>query len=616
MTKVARRSFIFGCLLLIGAFAGSAGAQSGSPPCEPSVEVKAALQELPTAPAERLAALRSLLSRFPNDPFVHRDYQNLARYPTEKDRDAVIAEYSDLAQKHPNDPMYTYLALRARIGAGTKELLPELEKVAAGYPLARLSLVEIHQASGFKDAKKAREHLEAFMKACPASLEAYGYFRSLEPSDFVRESAAKLRNLLQERTDPESLSSYSTLWSLEFRVRPPSEHEALRQQVAKDLKRLRSIDPGKSRAFLSSLREGYKLVSDSEGQNWATEESKKRFPQRAFGLVYQQWSEQNPYPKQGDPPEKFKAYNAALLKASEEWVRQWPSEISIWYDRIDALRSADKPDPAAVAAAGDGLLAALAKGPPDFSFMDEIGGNSFSLQIAHLYAKNGVRPDRLPDLVEKGIQELDKPRSTGWESDLNPRRAGTGSDDDRRMFLQWYGWSTVADIWIYAKEKDRYREALQRLQSILDKSKPTGDPKSSEYASKQRDYLFRQKEYWQRMGDLAAVEIRKMDALTFYQNAMLARGKDSQPDNLGKDELAEKTRALWKELGGSNEGWQAWFNRARELFGQIAPDTTGMTWTKTDKPMPDFELADMKGAKWRLANLKGKTTLINLWSTG
>jgi hypothetical protein len=118
------------------------------------------------------------------------------------------------------------------------------------------------------------------------------------------------------------------------------------------------------------------------------------------------------------------------------------------------------------------------------------------------------------------------------------------------------------------------------------------------------------------MGDLAALENRRMDALTFYQNAMLARGKDSQPDNLGRDELAEKTRSLWKELGGGNEAWQAWLNRARELFGQIAPDTTGMTWTKMDKPMPDFELADMKGAKWRLANLKGKTTLINLWSTG
>jgi hypothetical protein len=486
MTKVARKPFLLGCLVLAGMFAAGAGAQSGSPPCEPLVEVKTALQDLPTAREERIAALRSLLSRFPNDPFVHRSYQNAARYPTEKDRDAVIAEYRDLAGQHPNDPMYTYLALRARIGAGTKELLPELEKVAGGYPLARLSLVEIYQASGFKDAKKAGEHLEAYLNACPASLEAYAYFRSLEPSDFVRESAAKLRSILQEKTDPESLSSYSTLWSLEFRVRPASEHEALRKQVAQDIRRLRSMDPGKSRAFLSSLREGYKLISDSDGQSWATEEITKRFPQRAFGLVYQQWSEKNPYPKQGDPPEKFRAYNATLLKASEGWIRQWPDDIFVWYERISALRSADKPDPAAVEAAGDGLLKAQEKGPPDFSFMSSIGGNSLNLQIAHLYAKNGVRLGRLPDLVEKGVQELDKPRSTSWESDLYPRPAGTGSEDDRRMFLQWYGWSTIADIWIYAKEEDRTREATQRLQAVLDKSKPTGDPKSSEYASKQR----------------------------------------------------------------------------------------------------------------------------------
>ena len=613
MTKGARKSFIFGRLVLAGIFAAGAWAQSGSPPCEPSAEVKAALQGLPTARAERIAALRSLLSRFPNDPFVHRSYQNAARYPAEKDRDAVIAEYRDLAGQHPNDPRYTYLALRARIGVGTKELLPELEKVAAGYPLARLSLVEIYQASGFKDLKEAREHLEAYVTACPASLEAYNYFRSLETSDFVRESAARLRKLLETSTDPDALSNYGTLWSLEFRVLPGNEHEALRKQVAEDIKRLRTIDPGKSRAFLRALQEGYKLINDTEGTKWVTEETKNRFPQGAFYAVYEEWRAKNPYPKSEDPPGKTTAYNQALLKASEEWVRQWPDQMYAWYQRGSALRVAEKPDPAAIEAAGEGVLKILAKGDPDFSFMSSIGGASLHLQIAHLYATKGVWPDRLPELVEKGIQELDKPRDRGWQSDLYSRPPG--SDDDNRMFVQWHGWTTIADIWLAVKDKDKAREAIQRLQTLADKDKPKADSKESDQAAKQRTYLSRQVTYWQKMGELAALADRKIDALTFYQNALLARPRRADSPADQKDELAEKARALWKEFGGSNEGWQAWFERARDLFGQLPSDAGGMSWTKMGKPLPTFELADMKGAKWRLADLKGKTTLIGLWAT-
>jgi hypothetical protein len=65
------------------------------------------------------------------------------------------------------------------------------------------------------------------------------------------------------------------------------------------------------------------------------------------------------------------------------------------------------------------------------------------------------------------------------------------------------------------------------------------------------------------MGDLAKLQEQKIDAMTFYQNALLAR--PSPPGSSQKDELGEKARALWRDLGGTNEGWQAWFNR-KDLF--------------------------------------------------
>ncbi len=611
------KSVILGCLLLIAALLPQAQAQTSAVPCDPSVEVREALRNLPEATgtdgrAQRIQALRSLLERYPNDFFVHRNYQDTTRYPTVKDQEAMIAEYRALAQKHPDDPLYTYLAARALVGASTKEALPQLEKLGDRFAFAHLSLVEIHQAPNFKNQAKAREHLEAFMKACPTTVGPFRFLLSIEPSDFVKQSTQRLRALLETRSDPESLYHYSTLWSLEFRVRPGNEHEVLRKQVAEDVKRLRAMDPGKNRNFYRMLEEGYKLLGDTEQTKWVAEQVKAKFPQSAFYVVFQQWREQNPYPKSSDAPEKRKAYYEAWGKATGEWVRQWPDEGWAWVERISALREAEKPDAADVEAAGEGLLQAVAKRPNSFSFMSPTGGSSFSLQVADFYSKKGVRSDRLPELVQNGIQELDKPR-TGLQSDLYSRPGGDGENQD---YNQWYGWTTISDVWLRAKDKNRAREAVQRLQTLMEKSKPKADSKDPDKAAgQQRTYMSRQQTYWHKMGQLAELESSKIDALTFYQNALLARpNKPESGSEAAKDELAEKARALWKEFGGSNEGWQAWFNR-RDLFGQLAAELGGLSWTKKEKPLPEFELADMRGTKWRLANLKGKTTLIGMWAT-
>ena len=40
-----------------------------------------------------------------------------------------------------------------------------------------------------------------------------------------------------------------------------------------------------------------------------------------------------------------------------------------------------------------------------------------------------------------------------------------------------------------------------------------------------------------------------------------------------------------------------------------------LNWIQLDKPLPDFEISDAEGKSWRLADLKGKVTLVNLWAT-
>ncbi len=37
--------------------------------------------------------------------------------------------------------------------------------------------------------------------------------------------------------------------------------------------------------------------------------------------------------------------------------------------------------------------------------------------------------------------------------------------------------------------------------------------------------------------------------------------------------------------------------------------------TRVGEPLPDFDLRDIRGRRWRLAKLKGKVTYVNVWAT-
>jgi hypothetical protein len=555
--------------------------------------------------AARIAALQVLLKRFPDDVFVHRQYLAAAQGPTLKDREAVIAVYRALADAHPNSALYSYLAARALIGANTKQAIPTLEEVAARLPLARLDLIDIYDS--FNDIAKLREHIDAFMTACPASLDmlSLGWVRL--PSDFIKANTPRLRALLQSRTDPESAHYYSSLWSLEFRVTPASEQDALRKQVVEDVKRLRSFDTGKDENLYSVLRQGYTLAGDAAGTKWATDQLRAS-PGHGFSVTRGEWRTANPEPAAGDPPEKRAVYAQAFLNVTEEWVRRWPRELYAWLDRVEALRAAGNVPPADVEEAADGLLAVAARtGKYPGMYLSPIGGASFTLIAANLCAERRVRGDRLPALVAQAVAEIEgDSRLVAWNFDLNPTAAAI--DEPAR----YYARRTIVDIWLKVKDARRARQALFDLQSLVERSKPSGDAKDPKQASKQRTYMSRQVDYWARIGDVAQLEGHKTDAMTFYQNAILAR--TATPASGQKDELAEKARALWTEIGGTNEGWQAWFTR-RDLFGVATLTASSAVFTAIEKKLPEFDLTDLEGARWRLADFKGKPTLVGIWAT-
>lgn len=602
------RSFFSTCLII--SFALTATAQAPSVPCEATPEVKQALRELPTMYRNRLVALKSLRERFPDDIFVHRSYQDVARVELRDNPQAVVDEYRALSEKRPNDPTFRHLATRALIGSNTPEAIKQLEAHLAespAFPWTHMALVEIYRAPNFRDAEKYRRHVEAFLEKCPQYLDGYASARSVESPEFARRVADRLRAVLGDRTDPEAARARATLWALEFRATPAAEHDRLRKQVAEEVNRLRAVpEAATTREYLVALREGYTLTADAEKLKWAEEQLKipaSGEPDMRAMRAYEQWSEKNPRPKPDDPPGKQAAYQEAFLKASADWIREWPNEMAAWMQRMQAVRQADNVPAAEVIAAGENYL----------RLRDSTGWHLFapSLVVAELYAMKKVALDRIPQLIERGLAEAEKQQPGSPQSDLYPREtAGRFDPALARTSNLFFAHMRAARLWLDLKNANKAREILLRAEPVLAKMK------GSEAA--ERTYAFTRARHWENLGRLAELEDRRMDALTFYQNALLIRPplpERAQPPP--KDELAEKARALWKEFGGTNEGWQAWLNRSRESGPPAAASSTDprALWTRMEKKLPAFELTDLRGRKWTLADFTGKTTFVNLWAT-
>jgi thiol-disulfide isomerase/thioredoxin len=117
--------------------------------------------------------------------------------------------------------------------------------------------------------------------------------------------------------------------------------------------------------------------------------------------------------------------------------------------------------------------------------------------------------------------------------------------------------------------------------------------------------------YWICRARLAILDGHNADALAYFYLAN--QTNPAKPQMLrGKfrDDQGDETRALWKEMGGTDEAWQVWRKPADS--GQQAAEGF---WTKPTQELPEFALADMAGKTWSLKDLAGRATLINAWAT-
>ncbi len=583
--------------------------------CVASAEVKSALDALPPFQQinqtyrefhdQKLAGLRALRERYPNDLFVNREY--IFGESGSEDADQLIAEYKSLEEKNAGSPAYLYFYGLTLSGRRTPESIRLYEQALEKAPNSawpHLALSYVYGTQNFRDDQKRVANLKAFLTKCASSLMGYRQLseRPVDDPELNRESAKRLRALLASRNDAEAVDAYPVLWGLEFRSRPPSEYPQARQQVGEDLKRVRSLDLAGKREWYRALEEGYKLVGDQKNADWAKEQRQERVPSPWEFAAREKWTKDHTRPESDDPPEKKKAYYQALLEAANQWLKERPNNIVVWADRIIAVRNLPDIPPADVESIGEEYLKAAANAEPYNRTPDHL------FDVAGLYADRGIRADRVVELAERGLEQLEK-SARQPPSDLYTDEKSKANTAFYRESTRARGLALEAKGTLNLKDAAKAESLVAQLGTRLSPLKDA----ASDDAGRERAYAQSEASYWELMARLAELKGHRQDAMAFYEDGLLADLRSGRrPSADDKNDLVAEARKLWDALGGTEQGWQAWYG---SKAAAVASSRSTLSWSKINKPLPPFQLVDLKGKTWTVAELKGKVTLLNFWAS-
>lgn len=588
-------------------------AQSTANYCEASAAVKEDIKKVNSLSYENLPfkirrerqieMLQGLLQKYPGDFHVQRRYQDARRSGFIVDWNSLLADYREQMEKNPSDPVAVYLYSRLLVGRNTKEAIElsnKLTQLSPDFPWGHLQLADIYNYPNFRDVPKSMEHLKQWTSRCPNSMEAFRLISRSGDKNLMTSAAQSLRSRLESSTATEDLVYWSELWALEFKVKPVPEHAQLRKQIADDVKRIRAGDLN-SPVRVEALQAGYKQIGDTTGKREMEDEVLRLMPKSgaARRITQSRFFDEHPYPKAEDSEAKKRVHYEAVVQATSQWLKQWPDDELSLSNRIRALMQLE-------GSASEDVEAT-------YNAFARVHENSMSYSIpplensvARFYLKRGFHLEAIPAMLQNGIEEIEEIDKSRGPNDLYPRTEGAEVGNLR--FVRMDSWPILAETYARLKQPDKAREVLAQLAELVKLKGP------SKTDAQRRNYTYGQRVYWQAVGKVAEIEQRKLDALMAYQTVLHFRGTPSTPKSGEKDELSDTAQRLWKELGGTDQGWNAYLARNEVTKGKLETAEVA-SWDTKNTPVADFELADLQGRNWKLADLKGKVAFINLWAT-
>jgi thiol-disulfide isomerase/thioredoxin len=531
----------------------------------------------------RAAAFRDALAQFPDNYFILRRELQVGYFDRPEERIRVAREWH---AQHPGNTQFELLEAFALAGKDTLQAIRRMEALEAAHPEMERVHIELASLFGFgrfKDKSRVLQELAGYLKLCPESIDAS--FLSEVSDGGTPEQVARAAVVLRRRLEADSANPvpdrWETLWRLEFKAHPLAEHPAVRRQVAEDLSRFEKSPTRQEVDWMVFLRNGYRSMGDQAAVERMSDEILETHPESAEArrTVEERWRKEHPYVRAADAAQAA-AQARANLTAAREWHKRWPEDADVLYTIFDEL--AELPDTTAeqIATAVDEFQAAYRKNG------DFITTPPIEFRIAETYLKHKIRLDQVAALVETGYRDAARRNAVNLGNDRAPEsNVAMFRDSLDSMRLQAAG--ILLDCYTLTRQPEKVKAVMAGVAGV-DTSKPFAKAGMAALRAK-----------------AAEAEGRKLDALLLYRAAMDAR---ANPVN-GADELAEGLARMWKDLGGTSEGFA--------LLGQKSKpaEATESRWERPRNPLPSFALPDLAGKTWTLASLEGKTLLVNIWAT-
>ena len=542
----------------------------------------------------RIEALRALVERAPADVEAHIEYQDVATMG-QRGLEAGREEYRKLHDATPDSASYAFLYARLLPPKDAESIARDLIENHAEFPWGYLLAASLENRKGARrDEAALRQRLARFQSLCPDSPASYLLVSTLSDPEVIQASARSLRSLLEK--DESLAKHYPTLWSLEFKSVPISEHSKIRERVRRDLVRLTPLLVTDSEASLFIVLPGFDLLEDVDGRRQAEETILKTRPGSydALQIVIQRFERQNLEPKPGDPAPKRASYYRTLFDASTEWISCWRDYPYAWLKRLDAIRGLEEvPDEDAIRA-GEGLLSALRKRPRDVSSLLY----PFPIRIGELWLSRGVRLQEVSRLADLALTDSEE-HLWAW---------ARGTPDEFKGLLEevrWLGQPLRTEGSALLGRRDEARRVLAEMEAAIPASSD-GTDKDERMRRLSRAVLIERA----RAGIFLA-EGRTTEALAIYRKAAFLLPAEWRNHWISA-ECVRRARQLYRRETGSLDGFDAWLAKG-EATALASSATAG--FEKCARKLPEFELRSVDGKLWRLADLKRKKVFVNVWAT-
>jgi thiol-disulfide isomerase/thioredoxin len=585
--------------LLVFVLFGGLGFAATSPSCEAPSATREILNHLaipfdarqPAAErtARTIEVLRKALGSTPRDIFLHEAYQDTLIGRVGDERDKVIEEYRALLAKNPGDPVFLYLAARAEFGWKTPQAIARLKQVmtvAPQFAPAHLLLARIDSFEAFENPKEVAVHLDRFSELCPSSVRILPELRWSKDRELIARTVTRVRKALAGRTDAEAAEAYPLLWALEQAMERSDNQTANRERVGKDVELLRGRRFTRNAKWFAAIQDAGDRLEHPEWVTEARKEMATLYP-RSSAARDLAWSERN----KTNPAET----DLAL-------AREWPGSLGLAYSTFWVVVTDRSSTSQQVGEAVDLLKLALKSDPEGMLTLPPV-----PIEAAADLAERGARLEDIQELVRLGFALTERTYTANSKSDLyaNAIRSAQQTRDS------WYLWGyfPLLEAHIKLGQFANAKDTLAQVEDALNRTRPS-DKASSEDKFRQAELQAWQ---WYLKGLFADKQGRKLDALVAYRNS-IATYPPRRPRADRRDEVMQAAQQLWKEMGGTAQGWSDW--AAHSALANFYAGSGGPNaWAQLAIAKPGLLLTDSRGNHWRPEDLGKKTSFVTLWAS-